>query len=270
MLPITKSAEKVHRERKRHMEIGIIVEEISEALKNNAEFANKNITILEFGSGDGIQIPYLKCLGKVVATDIYASDEIKRLQDIEFVECGITDMPFEKGQFDIVFSNHVIEHIDDLKSAFQETRRIGAPSCIYAFSVPTNIWLLLSIPAQYYNKVRRLFTLARKRSLTTTSIEMNRNKKDHFPNRRHKAPSIFARVFRFILPTGHGVILNFIECYHCFKIENWQQLLSDNGFAIIKTKPLLLYAPSEWPIIPTQNCDSNLCSSVLFLMKKNP
>ena len=62
------------------------------------------------------------------------------------MECGITKTPFDSGQFDVIFSNHVIEQVHDLKSAFRETQRIGTSSCIYAFSVPTNIWLLLSIP----------------------------------------------------------------------------------------------------------------------------
>jgi hypothetical protein len=37
---------------------------------------------------------------------------------------------------------------------------------------------------------------------------------------------------------------------------------------VIEVKPLLLYGPSEWPIIPTSTCKTNLCSSVLFLMMK--
>jgi SAM-dependent methyltransferase len=268
MLPKTRSGERAHRERKRKLEIGIIIDEISNILTNNASFSNRNISILEFGSGDGFQIPYLKRLGKVVASDIYTSDGIKKLQDIDFIACEINQTPFDNEQFDVIFSNHVIEHIDDLKSAFQEMKRVGTSSCIYAFSVPTNIWLLLSIPAQYYDKVRTIIRkIANLWSKPTNSSGLNSNNPP--PDKHHKANSIFAKFVRLIMPEGHGVTSKFFKCYRDFKIEKWQQLFSNNGFSIIKTKPLLLYGPSEWPIIPILNSKNNLCSSVLFLMNKN-
>jgi SAM-dependent methyltransferase len=269
MFPKTKYGERVHREHKRHLEIGIVIEEILQIIKNDSDFISRDIRLFEFGSGDGFQIPHLKRLGKVVASDIYTSDEIKRLKDIEFLECGISSTPFATGQFNLIYSNHVIEHIDDLKSAFREMQRIGLSSCIYAFTVPTNIWLLFSIPAQYYNLLRRIIGKVKEQLINTATILKRRNKNNYLHDERHKTHSTNDNCMRLLLPRGHGVISNFIECYRCFKIENWQQLFSDNGFIIIKTKPLLLYGPSEWPIIPTVNCKSSFCSSVLFLMIKN-
>ncbi|MEJ2719838.1 MAG: methyltransferase domain-containing protein [bacterium] len=105
----------------------------------------------------------------------------------------MTQAPFDDGQFDVVFSNHVIEHIDDVTGALREVRRIGAASCIYAF---------------------------------------------------------------------------FVDCYRNFKIAGWKRLFSDNGFSVIKIRPLLLYGPSNWPVIPVLNSRKGICSSVLFLMKK--
>jgi len=271
MFPKTKSGESAHRERKRHLEIGIIAEEISSVLKNSPDFDNKNISILEFGSGDGFQIPYLKRLGTVVASDIYASDGIRSLQDVEFVQCEIAHTPFDNGQFDIIFSNHVIEHIDDITCALHETQRIGTSSCIYAFSVPTNIWLLLSIPAQYYKKLENMISRMRQLSSGTSNntSKVNMNKNSSFSDRSPETPSKFAKYVRLIMPRGHGVTLNFVDCYRNFKIRRWKQLLSDNGFSIIRIRPLLLYGPSEWPVIPTLDSDISICSSVLFLMKKN-
>lgn len=266
MLPKTKAGEREHRKHKREMEIGIITEELSSILKSSSDYKNKNIDILEFGSGDGFQIPYLKRIGNVVASDIYTSNGIKSLQHIEFVECGINHTPFNNGQFDIIFSNHVIEHIDDITNALRETQRIGKSSCIYAFSVPTNIWLLLSIPAQYYNKLKRV--TSKLSSSPVNSSKINKVKANRCPNKSHKTDSKFTEYIRFIMPKSHGVSSNFIECYRDFRIKRWQRLFSDNAFSIIKIKPLLLYGPSEWPIIPTLSCKTNLCSSVLFLMKK--
>ena len=268
MLPKTRPKEFEHRKRKRQMEIGIIIENITSILKRHSCLINKNNDILEFGSGNGFQIPYLQGIGNVVASDTYTSDAIKSLQDIEFVKFSITNTPFSDGQFDIIFSNHVIEHINDITSAFSEMQRIGKSSCIYAFSVPTNIWLLLSIPAQYYNKLRKIISMLSLKLTHGDSRKINRTETKPDTGKRHKTDSKVIKFLRIVMPRGHGVVLNFIKCYSNFKIKNWQQLYSDNGFSVIAVKPLLLYGPSEWPIIPTSRCRTNLCSSVLFLMKK--
>lgn len=233
MLPKSRAQETEHRRRKRSREVGLIVERILGVLRSRA---GKPAEILEFGSGDGFQIPYLATLGGVVASDLYRSDEIRRLKAARFVQSSVSDAPFRDEQFDVVFSNHVIEHLDDLAKAFREIQRIGRPSCLYAFSVPTNTWLLLSIPAQWYNRIRRATNLA--------SI---------------------ARAFRL---GGHGVSANFRECYRSFRIDSWRRLFTDHGFSLIEVTPLLLYGPSEWPIVPTLKSNGKLCSSVLFLMRK--
>jgi len=53
MLPKTKSGTIEHRKHKRHLEIGIVIEEVSKLLKNHSDQKVKNLEILEFGSGDG-------------------------------------------------------------------------------------------------------------------------------------------------------------------------------------------------------------------------
>jgi len=233
MLPKSRAQETEHRRRKRSREVGLMVERIRSALGSSA---GKPVDILEFGSGDGFQISYLATMGSVVASDLYRSDEIRRLEAGRFVQSSISNAPFRDEQFDVVFSNHVIEHLDDLAKAFREIQRIGRPSCLYAFSVPTNTWLLLSIPAQCYNRLRRATDAAS-----------------------------LARAFRL---GGHGVSTSFSECYRSFRIDNWRRLFADHGFSMIEVTPLLLYGPSEWPIVPTMKSVGNLCSSVLFLMRK--
>ena len=261
MLPKTISGERAHREYKRRLEIDMIIRELAFNIRNDLMLNNKDINILEFGSGDGFQIPYLQRLGRVIASDIYISDGIKEAQEIEFAECKINRAPFKKGQFDLIFSNHVIEHIEDLENVFYEIKRIGSGRCIYAFSVPTNTWLLLSIPGYYYKKFRNIFGKPENRPPNGGNTFLVDP-----PQKR----SMLTRLTQALIPRGHGIKTNFIECYQYFKIENWCKLFSEHGFSVIETKPLLLYGPSEWPIIPTLNSTNRLCSSVLFLMKKNP
>ena len=269
MLPKTKSQANQYRKRKREIEVAMMIKAVSTLLKNNQNFLNKKINILEFGSGNGFQIPYLKKIGKVTASDIYTSQGIKAMPDVNFTECSITDTPFAEKQFDLIFSSQVIEHIEGLPAAFAEMKRIGKDGCIYAFSVPTNIWLLLSIPAQYYNKFR---VICKKLS---TSLKSKNAPRSAMPQTAGKTSakikkSLASKLIFTIFPIGHGVEQNFFKAYRAFKIKNWQKLFSNNGFEIIKTKPLLFYGSSEWPIIPIipANNKYNACSSVLFLMRK--
>lgn len=266
MLPKSKSGVNRHRKYKREMEISLIIKTIFNLIKNNPTLENKKIKILEFGSGSGFQIPYLQKIGSLVVSDIYISDDIKKMKDIDFHECSITNTPFNDSQFDIIFSNHVIEHIQKRQEAFKELKRIGKSDCIYAFSVPTNIWLLLSIPLQYYEKFRetiKLFTSFLNNKACKPSQDNNTN------NNFEKNNNI-KNMFRKILPRSHGIYENFWDCYNSLKIQGWRQLFIDNGFLIKKIQPLLLYAPSEWPIVPTTTFfnNQNICSSVLFILKK--
>lgn len=269
MLPKTASGEKKHRKHVRELEISLTIDTISKLLGSDRAFECKSINVLEFGCGDGYQIPYLQQIGNLVASDIYTSNNIKNMEDVTFVECSINNTPFGDEQFDIVFSNHVIEHIEDIRSAFAELKRIGKSDCIYAFSVPTNIWLLLSIPAQYYVRLRNI---SKKLLSLILNERMNKTVKvDEINDSYKERGKIFSRKFlRTICPTGHGVYSGYIECYRSFRIKKCQELFTNNGFSIIKTHPLLLAGPSEWPIILTTKLVDklNVCSSVLFILKK--
>lgn len=244
VLPNTTAQEYADRRRKRQMEVGLIVENIQKFLQTAADWKNRKFDILEFGSGDGFQIPYLSRIGNVVGSDIYTSDGIKSLPGVQFVECSITQTPFAHGQFDIIFSNHVIPDLDDVGGALREIRRIGKPDCLYAFSVPTAVWLLLSLPAQYYNKARGM-------------------------GRSFAGDSKLVKLLRLALPEGRGYHTSFIESYRSFRISGWRRLFRENGFRVVDEQPLLLYGPSEWPVVPTSRSKTRFCSSMLFLMSKS-
>lgn len=247
---MAKSLEDRHRQRKRKTEIEIAVRRLAPYIENS-----DSKRILEFGSGDGYQIPYLSKLGNLVASDIYKSEEISRnYPDVNFVLCDIRDTSFESKDFDLIFANHVLEHIGGVSEAFSELRRIGKSHCIYAFTVPTNVWLLLSLPTQFYNGVRKLFN----RKL--------RNRKA----RDRETSNVEIKGWRKFFPRGHGWRKDFFDCLNSFKIKSWQALFSENGFEVIEMAPLLLYAPSEFPIIPTTRflAEKGLYSSAIFIMKK--
>ncbi len=264
--------EVAHRKQKRELEITLIIDSLYPVISLLTS-ENRKLKILEFGSGKGHQIPYLKKLGQVTASDLFISHEIKEIDGITFRECSITNTPFQANEFDLIFSNHVIEHLEEPGAAFNELQRIGQRDCIYAFSVPTNIWLLLSLFAQYYSKVREGVRFLSKKGFHKASPHVTPVKHTDSPVRvegKNNKESGKFQWLKHLLPKGHGVKNNFAECYHFFRLSQWKRLFSDSGFKVINVVPLLLYGPSEFPVIPTIRPISglNMASSVLFLMKK--
>ena len=105
MLPKTREEEQIHRRRKREKEGTIAIEKISSFLPK-ADNTPGSVEILEFGSGDGFQIPYLKSLGRVTASDISLCDKMKNMldKDVKFVKCSILKTPFGQESFDMIYS----------------------------------------------------------------------------------------------------------------------------------------------------------------------
>lgn len=264
MFPKSINGENKHRKEKREREIQMCIDEMSIYIGNPI---NSKLKILEFGCGEGFQVPYLQQLGSVTACDIYKSEGISNIRNLEFVLTDIHKTSFKDSTFDLIFSNHVLEHIEDVQSAIKELKRIGNPSCIYAFAVPTNYWLMLSIPSQYYNRLRNLFKIwpFKKANIKTLKIKLQGRQGEN----NIEGGSFIRKALYLLLPQGHGILrTNFIKCYYFLKIKQWKRLFEGSSFLIKKTKPLLLYGPSEWPIIPTINSKGNICSSVFFILKK--
>ncbi len=251
-----------HRREKREREMRLVLLALAPFLPGSDGAVRH---ILEFGAGDGFQIPYLQKIGQVSALEPEPRESLLRIANVEAVFCGIEKTPFLSGRFDLIFSNHVIEHLENLPESFQEIRRIGKPDCIYAFSVPTSLWLLLSLPAQYRNRLHRFFE---RDSAGASSLRLSKD--GHGGGSGLQQGRVPGAGWSKFLPRGHGVQENFLKCWNLFRVSQWQHLFETYGFNVVKKQPLLLYGPSEFPIVPTLDAASagGLCSSMLFVMRK--
>lgn len=104
------------------------------------------LRMLEIGTGSGgiahwfATHPILQC--EVDAVDVYDNRQLKdgyRFQRVEGVE-----LPFAEMQFDVVISNHVIEHVGDSNAQMrhlQEIRRVMKVDGVGYLAVP-NRWML--------------------------------------------------------------------------------------------------------------------------------
>jgi len=57
------------------------------------------------------------------------------------VKADICDLPFEDNTFDVVFCNHVLEHIEDDKKAMSELYRVLKPGGMGIFQIPQDLSL---------------------------------------------------------------------------------------------------------------------------------
>ena len=96
------------------------------------------MSLLDCGCGPGaitFGLAEAVAPGRVVGVDIEPTmvEQATRLaadsgiKNVEFTEGDIYDLPFEDGEFDIVFSHSVTEHLSDPVRALRELRRVVKP-----------------------------------------------------------------------------------------------------------------------------------------------
>lgn len=93
-------------------------------------------------------------LRSVTAVDLdfgSPSEEIRK--SVRLVLYEVEQEPFRFHSFDLISSNHVLEHREDLEGTLSEIHRIAKPNALFAFTVSTRLWLLLAQPAQLCWKI---------------------------------------------------------------------------------------------------------------------
>lgn len=104
-------------------------------------------SLLEIGCGSGVIASILAQEGgtnlEVHAVDVV--DARVETEGFQFQQVDGTEIPYADGQFDIVISNHVIEHVggaDDQRHHLREIRRVLADGGVAYLAVP-NRWRLV-------------------------------------------------------------------------------------------------------------------------------
>ena len=76
---------------------------------------------------------FLSRFKKLSHIDLVTADLYSPIVD---VKADICNLPFEENSFDIIFCNHVLEHIEDDKKAMQELYRVLKPGGFGIFQIP--------------------------------------------------------------------------------------------------------------------------------------
>lgn len=98
-------------------------------LKNETDFFNENLKVLHIAPEQS----FYKKFKKLKNIDYLTCDLNSPLADIK---ADIQNLPFEDNSFDVIFCNHVLEHVNDDKKALSELYRVMKKGGWGIFQVP--------------------------------------------------------------------------------------------------------------------------------------
>jgi len=101
-------------------------------LKNETDFFTTHKKVLHMAP----EQCFLKRFKNLKNLDYLTADLYSPIVD---VKADICDLPFEENAFDVIFCNHVLEHIEDDKKAMSELYRVLKPGGMGIFQIPQDL-----------------------------------------------------------------------------------------------------------------------------------
>ncbi len=101
-------------------------------LKNETNFFSANLKVLHIAP----EQCFLKRFKKLKNLDYITAD---LYSPIAAIKADICDLPFKNNEFDVIFCNHVLEHIEDDKKAMSELYRVLKPNGFGIFQIPQDL-----------------------------------------------------------------------------------------------------------------------------------
>ena len=101
-------------------------------LKNETEFFSAPLKVLHMAP----EQCFLDIFKSMKNLDYLTADLFSPIVD---VKADILELPFEDDSFDVIFCNHVLEHIEDDSKAMSELYRVMRPGGMGIFQVPQDL-----------------------------------------------------------------------------------------------------------------------------------
>ena len=111
---------------------------ISRVLSQHTDLAKSKV--LDIGTGAGYIAHHIgKTAKEMTSVDVVDQRRIKH--GYKFVPVKDEALPFDDETFDVVISNHVIEHVADHQQHIDEVLRVLTPGGLIYFATPNRYWL---------------------------------------------------------------------------------------------------------------------------------
>jgi SAM-dependent methyltransferase len=114
-----------------------IMQVLAEALDGESALSSKR-RLLDIGTGNGEIAAHLATTYDVTSVDVLDQRQVN--DTFEFVQLADDQLPFSEGTFDIVVSNHVIEHVPSADRHLAEVARVLKPGGIVYLATPNRLW----------------------------------------------------------------------------------------------------------------------------------
>lgn len=138
---------KVHKHSDRSDESHAILDEVSRRKKGKkiidivGSFVDlRKVKLLDIGTGSGyIPDTFAESVDEVTSVDIVDERRVKK--SYEFKQVTSEKLPFANSSFDVVVSNHVIEHVPDQKKHVEEIVRATKNGGYIYLATPNKYWI---------------------------------------------------------------------------------------------------------------------------------
>lgn len=158
------------------------------------------------------------------------------------------DLPFKDKQYDVVFSSHVLEHVNDEQQSLREMKRVLKDDGVLIIGMPTATMAAISFISQLiflthirgYELLRGIFT--------------------------KKVFQLFKKIFVYnshSIPRAQTIFYDFMH----YRVSNWTKIVSKE-FEIIKTLEPCLYPFPDYVQWFKLHHSKYGASSVFFVCKK--
>jgi ubiquinone/menaquinone biosynthesis C-methylase UbiE len=237
------------------------VEEYQVIIRNNewnaiSRYINKKSSFLDIGCGAGYAMMRAKndlnC--EVSGIDPNPGSHgvgrfVKNLVSKVEITKGIAEnLPYSEGKFQIVYSSHVLEHVNDEKRTLAEINRVLKMDGIAVIGMPTSTMAILNLISQV---------------LFTTHIKIYEFIRSLFkPNFFRKFIKIFS-VKSHSYPRARSI---WYDINH-YRISKWKKLIETELIVQETIKPVL-YPYPDYPQFFKLHKNLFFSSSVFFICKK--
>ena len=196
--------------------------------------------VLEIGCGDGYITTLLRRhFDEVVPIDISPRDHVKGL-----CRANVEMLPFRDGQFGLVYSSNVLEHVENLTACLQELRRVMQDGGMMIHTMPTPAWKALQL-ALYPLHILFHVALPRLMGASTKTDRVQGVQATHSPEASDSAArrrGRRGRLHSILLPLVHGSAPSHGEELKRFRVAWWIGRFSTGGFHVIRTAPMYLHS----------------------------
>lgn len=188
----------------------------------------KNIKILEIGGGNGYQAKKISEMGyDIISIDI--SPKNPQYYPVQKVDSP--NIPFPSESFDLIFTSHVLPHLENLEGTLKEIRRLAKKNCFIIHIFPTPTWTLVTNFLHYLFIPKYLLQSVNKRLKQSLKTEKRNDKEMKAVLKETNKVKIKQLFFH---PLGNNP--SFVHEFYYFSKFYWRNIFTISGFKIISVK----------------------------------